>query len=218
MARVALQLKVEWRHALHQQNLEDETASVDLPHALHRKYPNAHREFGWQYLFASHRLSKHPRTARLHRHHLHRDTFPDQLKMVLARTNIRKRITSHVFRHSFATHLLMTGEDIRTVQELLGHKNVSTTMIYLHCLNDRQRTVVSPLDRLEQSQPLSGHETTARIMTASKPAERVTPASRPLDDEDCRRWNQALRDAILVRHERSHQNPIADRAGRFNRR
>ena len=153
MSRAALQLKLSLRHSLHQQDLLDGIASVNLPHALNRKYPAAYREFGWQYLFASHRLSKHPRTCRLHRHHLHKDTFPEQLKRALASTNIRKRVTSHVFRHSFATHLLMAGEDIRTVQELLGHNDVTTTMIYLHCLNDRQSTVVSPLDRLEESRP-----------------------------------------------------------------
>ena len=150
-AITALRLKLEWRLALHKQDLDQGTASVDLPRALDRKYPNAHREFGWQYLFASHRLSRHPRTGRMHRHHLHEGTFPEHLKQVVERAKINKRITSHVFRHSFATHLLMAGEDIRTVQELLGHKDVSTTMIYLHCLNDRQRTVVSPLDRLESS-------------------------------------------------------------------
>ncbi|MDB4621733.1 tyrosine-type recombinase/integrase [Rubripirellula sp.] len=153
MSRAALQLKLSLRHSLHQQDLLDGIASVNLPHAVNRKYPAAYREYGWQYLFASHRLSKHPRTCRLHRHHLHKDTFPEQLKRALASTNIRKRVTSHVFRHSFATHLLMVGGDIRTVQELLEHNDVTTTMIYLHCLNDRQSTVVSPLDRLEESRP-----------------------------------------------------------------
>lgn len=169
-AVVSLKAQLAWRMALHEQDLADGTASVALPHALDRKYPNAHREIGWQFVFASHRLSKSPRSGRMHRHHLHEDTFPDNLKLVVARIGIAKAITSHVFRHSFATHLLIAGEDIRTVQELLGHKDVSTTMIYVHCLNDREHNVVSPLDRLDQGDPCRREQTSVVAAVVAEPA------------------------------------------------
>ena len=136
------------RRVLHEGDLEAGTASVWLPFALDRKYPSAHREFRWQFLFASAKLSRDPKTGKLHRHHLHSDTFPAQLKVAVTRTGLDKRITSHTFRHSFATHLLLDGTDIRTIAELLGHSDIKTTMIYLHVLNRRDIQVTSPLDRL----------------------------------------------------------------------
>jgi integron integrase len=168
-AVAALKGKLQWRVTLHQRDLAEGTASVTLPHALDRKYPGAHRELRWQFVFASDRLSRSPRSGRMHRHHLHKDTFPENLKQVVARTEIQKQITSHVFRHSFATHLLMAGEDIRTVQELLGHEDVSTTMIYLHCLNDPERHVVSPLDRLNQTQPTRCEEKSINPVVTAEP-------------------------------------------------
>ncbi|WP_146523321.1 integron integrase, partial [Stieleria varia] len=146
----SLQKKLQWRRKLHDQDLAEGVASVFLPKALDRKYPNAHREFRWQFIFASHRLSRNPRDRRMHRHHLHKKTFPDHLKRAVEKAGIEKQITSHVFRHSFATHLLASGTDIRTIQELLGHADVKTTMIYLHCLSDPSETVKSPLDRLNE--------------------------------------------------------------------
>ena len=132
---------------LHEKDLRDGYGSVYLPNALERKYKNASKEWGWQYVFPSKKMSKDPRSGITRRHHLHLDSINKAVKKAVRLTNITKNISSHVFRHSFATHLLEDGYDIRTIQELLGHKDVSTTMIYTHVLNKGGRAVRSPLDR-----------------------------------------------------------------------
>lgn len=144
-----LQRWVNSRTVLHRHDEADGTASVWLPHALAKKYPNAHCELKWQYLFASDRLSRDPRTRRWHRHHLHSGTFPAQLRLAVEAAGLIKHVTSHTFRHCFATHLLWEGTDIRTIQRLLGHSDVKTTEIYTHARNPKESTVVSPLDRLK---------------------------------------------------------------------
>ena len=143
-----LESLIGWRQALHERDLATGEASVWLPLALGKKYPNAHREFKWQFLFASHTFSRDPVSGHRHRHHLHRDTFTKNLRKAVTAANVLKPVTSHTFRHSFATHLLMHGTDIRTVQELLGHSDVKTTMIYTHALNRDDVKIMSPLDRL----------------------------------------------------------------------
>ncbi len=141
-----LQEHLLWAKRQHQQDLEQGYGSVYLPFALERKYPNAEREWSWQYVFPAERLSQDPRTGITRRHHLHESGLQRAIKQAVQKTGIPKRVSCHTFRHSFATHLLQNGYDIRTVQELLGHKDVKTTMIYTHVLNKGGRGVRSPLD------------------------------------------------------------------------
>ena len=132
---------------IHTQDLKEGYGSVYLPHAIERKFPNAHKELKWQYLFPMSKISTDPRSGKKRRHHILEKTLGRNIKQAVERVGLNKRVSSHTFRHSFATHLLQSGTDLRTIQELLGHKSVETTMIYTHVVKEMNKAEVkSPLD------------------------------------------------------------------------
>lgn len=145
--RDRLTVQIETIAALHGRDLAAGLGAVDLPFAFHRKAPGAAMELAWQYVFPARGHCQDRQTARPVRHHIHESALQKAIKTGAGTAQINKRVTCHTLRHSFATHLLESGTDIRTIQTLLGHKDVRTTMIYTHIVNRGPLGVVSPLDR-----------------------------------------------------------------------
>jgi len=165
---------------IHRKDLSEGFGEVFLPDALARKYPDAGREWGWQWVFPAEHRSRDPRTQAERRHHMHETVVQRAVKQAVRDVGISRRASCHTFRHSFATHLIEDGYDIRTIQELLGHKDLKTTMIYTHVLNRGGLGVRSPADLLFRTL-LTGRPDVGQLPSQSNPLASPIPPSRQIE-------------------------------------
>lgn len=179
----ALREQIAAARALFDADRAEQRMGVALPDALELKYPRAGMHWGWFWVFPSDHESTDPRSGVIRRHHMYEQTYQRAIQRAATDAKIIKRVTSHTFRHSFATQLLESGYDIRTVQELLGHSDVSTTMIYTHVLNRGGRGVHSPMDALRQSRFVAEQELAGYATRQSLPDS--SPSSRPRAEAAC---------------------------------
>ncbi len=176
VVRVAVASCLSRGKRVHQKDLAGGFGSVFLPEALSRKYPRADREWGWQWAFPAEHRSRDPRTQVERRHHLHETVVQRAVKQAVRDLGISRAASCHTFRHSFATHLIQDGYDIRTVQELLGHKDVKTTMIYTHVLNRAGVGVRSPADALWRSIPRASLDATLLLSQPNSLRSEIPPS------------------------------------------
>lgn len=182
MLRKPLAWQIERAKRIHQQDLKEGFGRVSMPYALSRKYPNADRQSGWQYVFPSYQRSVDPLSGDIKRHHLYGSIMEEALARAVKQSALDKRVTCHTFRHSYATHLLESGKDIRLIQTLLGHSDVKTTMIYTHVAKGAAPRCESPLDLL--------------VIKDERSLPRADPASKSTTDNEPPHIKAAQDDAI----------------------